>query len=37
VVDRPNGQVWTIRDGRIARVEIGFTSRDEAMAAAGRA
>jgi len=35
-VARPvNGQVWTIRDGRVTRLEFGFTDRNEALEAAG--
>ncbi len=35
-VERPvNGQVWTIRKGRVTRLELGFTDRDDALTAAG--
>jgi uncharacterized protein len=34
-VERFNGQVWTVRQGRIVRLEIGFTDRAEALKAAG--
>ncbi len=35
-VERPvNGQVWTIREGRVTRLEFGFSDRDEALEAAG--
>ena len=34
-VERPvNGQVWTIRKGRVTRLELGFTDRDDALTAA---
>ena len=35
-VQRPtSGQIATVRDGRVHRWEIGYTSRDEALEAAG--
>ena len=34
-VTRPNGQIWTVRAGRVVRVEYGFTNRREALEAAG--
>ena len=35
-VERPvNGQVWTIRAGRVIRLEIGYTNRQAALEAAG--
>jgi uncharacterized protein len=34
-VERFNGQVWTLREGRIIRVEVGFTERSETLEAAG--
>jgi ketosteroid isomerase-like protein len=30
-----NGQVWTVRNGRIVRLEFGFTDRESTLAAAG--
>jgi ketosteroid isomerase-like protein len=33
-VERFNGQVWTFREGRVSRLEIGFTERSEALEAA---
>ena len=35
-VERPvNGQVWTIREGRVVRLDLGFTDREAALEAAG--
>ena len=34
-VEQPIATVWTVRDGRIIRGEIGYTSRREALEAAG--
>ena len=34
-VARPTGQVWTLRDGRIVRWEIGYTDRSQALEAVG--
>ena len=35
-VARPvNGQVWTIREGRVTRLALGFTDRGQALEAAG--
>ena len=35
-VERPvNGQVWTMRNGRIVRLEFGFTDREATLEAAG--
>ena len=34
-VDRPNAQIWTLRDGRVMRLAYGFTNRTEALEAAG--
>jgi len=34
-VERPNGQLWRFQDGRVVRIELGFTSRDEVLEAAG--
>ena len=35
-VERPvNGQVWTVRNGRIVRFEFGFTDRDATLEAVG--
>ena len=35
-VERPvNGHVWTVRNGRIVRLELGFTDREETLKAAG--
>ena len=35
-VERPvNGQVWTVRNGRIVRLEFGFTDRKATLEAAG--
>ena len=34
-VERFNGQVWTVRDGLVVRLEIGFTDRAQALEAAG--
>jgi ketosteroid isomerase-like protein len=35
-VERPvNGQVWTLRNGRIVRLEFGFTDREAILKAAG--
>jgi ketosteroid isomerase-like protein len=36
-VERPTGQVWTVRDGLVVRWEIGFTDPNEALKAAGLA
>jgi ketosteroid isomerase-like protein len=36
-VERPTGQVWTIRDGLVVRWEIGFTDPNEALDAVGLA
>jgi ketosteroid isomerase-like protein len=29
------GAIWTVRDGRVARMELGYADRDAALAAAG--
>jgi ketosteroid isomerase-like protein len=35
-VERPvNGQVWTLRNGRVVRLEFGFTDRKATLEAAG--
>jgi uncharacterized protein len=34
-VEQPIADVWTVRDSRIVRGEIGYTSRQEALEAAG--
>ena len=35
-VERPfNGQVWTVRDGRVVRLEFGFSDRESTLQAAG--
>ena len=34
-VERFNGQVWTLRGGRIVRLEIGYTDREATLEAAG--
>jgi ketosteroid isomerase-like protein len=35
-VERPfNGQVWTVHDGRVVRLEFGFTDREATLQAAG--
>ena len=35
-VERPvNGQVWTVRNGRIVRLEFGFNDRDATLEAVG--
>ena len=35
-VERPvNGQVWTVRSGRIVRLEFGFNDRETTLEAAG--
>jgi uncharacterized protein len=34
-VERFNGQVWTIRDGLVVRLEVGFLDRAAALEAAG--
>jgi ketosteroid isomerase-like protein len=34
-VERPTGQVWTIRDGLVVRWEIGYTDPNEALKAVG--
>jgi ketosteroid isomerase-like protein len=34
-VERFNGQIWTVRDGLVVRLEIGFTDRASVLEAAG--
>ena len=34
-IDRPNGQVWTIRGGRVVRLETGYTDRAAVLEAVG--
>jgi ketosteroid isomerase-like protein len=34
-VGQPIAGVWSVRDGRIVRIEVGYTDRREALAAAG--
>jgi uncharacterized protein len=34
-VEQPNGQVWTVRGGRVVRLEIGYTDRAEVLEAVG--
>jgi uncharacterized protein len=34
-VERFNGQVWTVRNGLVVRLEIGYTDREAALAAVG--
>jgi ketosteroid isomerase-like protein len=34
-VARPTGQVWTLRDGRVVRWEIGYTDLSQALEAVG--
>jgi len=34
-VERPTGQVWTIRDGLVVRWEIGYTDPNEALESLG--
>src|SRR5687767_5184466 len=34
-IDRPNAQIWTLRDGRVTRLAYGFTNRMGAREAAG--
>ena len=36
-VERFNGQVWTVRDGLVVRLEIGYTDAEAVLEAAGLA
>lgn len=34
-VEQPIAGIWNVRDGRVVRVELGYTDRAEALAAVG--
>ena len=34
-VEQPIAGIWNVRDGRVVRVELGYTDRSEALRAAG--
>jgi uncharacterized protein len=36
-VDQPIAGIWTVRDDRVVRVEMGYTERDQALEAVGLA